>query len=36
MTQARLGQATQKLIEQVNQIFPGEVMVRLGDRKSVV
>lgn len=34
MTQARLGQATQKLIEQVNQIFPGEVMVRLGNEKS--
>lgn len=34
MTEARLGQATQQLLKQINEIFPGEIMVRLGAEKS--
>lgn len=36
MTQARLSQTTQQLLQQVNQIFPGEIMVRLGHEVSGV
>lgn len=34
MTEARLGQATQQLLKQINDIFPGEIMVRLGNENS--
>lgn len=34
MTEARLSQTTQQLLQQINQIFPGEIMVRLGTQAS--
>lgn len=35
MTEARLGQATQQLLKQINDIFPGEIMVHLGAERVV-
>lgn len=36
MTEARLSQTTQQLLQQINQIFPGEILVRLGKENSGV